>query len=82
MTQVPPPLNDVCPGDVYQIDPGFEGNKAFSGCFFVVTEPRETFCQGYVQGLGADRYSTGGQAHICIQWEYLQKVGEAVWICG
>lgn len=77
----PPDLDQACPGLVFQIDPEFDGNKAFAGCFLVATEIKTWGVQGYVQALGETRSERGGLAYIRIKWEDIEFIGTAVWAC-
>ena len=70
-------------GSVVQLPPDFELNKAFGGCFFVITEVREDKVLGYVQGLGSSREEMGGQAYLFIARKMLEQchyVGHAGWV--
>jgi hypothetical protein len=66
-------------GAVLQISPDFE-NKAFAGCLLVVTQTYKWGVQGYVQALGEDRDTMGGQAYIRIKWEHVAYVGHVAWM--
>lgn len=44
-------------GQLMQLNPETVENKAFAGCIFVVTEPKNFGAQGYVQDLGTARKS-------------------------
>lgn len=71
----------VAVGDVVQLDPVTTRNRAFAACFMIVTEPKPWGAQGYVQALGTNRKSTGGQAYYRAQWsEMSQPIGKAEWI--
>jgi hypothetical protein len=69
------------PGDVVQISPDLE-NQCFAGCMMVVTEPKNFGAQGYVQALGDDRETIGGQAYIRVNWADMEFVGRAEWVVG
>ncbi len=68
-------------GDVVQINPDAVGNKAFSACMLVVTEPKAWGCQGYVQALGEARDEAGGLAFMRLTWAEMEFVGRAEWVC-
>lgn len=68
------------PGDIFQINPNFSGNRAFAGCFLVATEIKAWGVMGYVQALGESRAERGGQAFIRIEWENIEPVGRAAWM--
>lgn len=72
-------VRDVQPGDVVQITPEWEVNKAFAACLVVVSEVKSWGIQGYVQALGT-REEMGGQAYIRVKWEDLELVGAAYWV--
>lgn len=67
---------------VVQINPTSCENKAFASCMLTVTEIKSWGVMGYVQSLGSDRTTTGGQAYILLKWENMEYVGEAVWVVG
>lgn len=72
---------ELKPGDVMQLDPYNTKNKAFSACFFVVTEPKAFGAQGYVQALGKTRDETGGLAYYRADWEEMDgPIGTAIWM--
>ena len=69
-------------GQVVQINPETVGNKAFAGCFMVVTEPKSWGAQGYVQALG-DRERPGGRAYYRAKWEEMEPISStAEWIAA
>jgi len=65
-------------GTVVQLNPQTVQNKAFSGCFMVVSEPKAFGAQGYVQALGT-REEAGGQAYYRANFEEMEVVGRAQW---
>lgn len=67
-------------GDIVQLNPNTVRNKAFSGCFMTVTEPKNWGAQGYVQALGENRETSGGRAYYRAEWEEMEFVGQAEWI--
>ena len=67
-------------GDVVQLNPDTIGNRAFAGCFLVVTELKAFGCQGYVQALGNSRDTQGGQAYLRPRWVDMEFVGHAQWV--
>lgn len=69
-------------GMVVQLNPETVRNQAFAACFMVVTEPKSFGAQGYVQGLGKDRESWGGQAFYSARWEEMEPIGMAEWVAG
>ncbi len=68
------------PGDIVQLNPETVRNKAFTGCMMVITEPKSFGAQGYVQSLGDNRDTPGGQAYYRATWKEMEKVGRAEWI--
>jgi len=70
---------ELQPGDVVQLDPDTTRNKAFAGCFLVVTEPKAFGCMGYVQALGETRDMRGMQAYYRPSWDEMEFVGHATW---
>jgi hypothetical protein len=70
-------------GDIVQLNPKTVGNKAFAGCYMTVTDSYDWGAQGYVQALGEDRETMGGQAYYRAKWEEMEHTeGGAVWIMG
>lgn len=68
-------------GDVLQINPEWEVNRAFAGCFVVVDGVRAWGVTGYVQCLGASRSEPGTVAPIRVEWADLEPTGgKAAWI--
>lgn len=67
-------------GHVVQLDPFTVGNKAFAGCFMLVTEPKPWGAQGFVQALGPDRETPGGHAYYRASWDEMEPVGRAAWV--
>jgi hypothetical protein len=68
-------------GQIMQLSPVATRNRAFSGCLFIVTEPKSWGAQGYVQALGASREESGGQAYYRATWEEMDPTGgAAVWV--
>lgn len=65
---------------VVQLNPETVRNKAFAGCFMVVTEPKAFGAQGFVQALGENRDTMGGQAYYRAHWDEMEVVGQAVWV--
>lgn len=47
---------------------------------FVLTEDKGSRAMGYVQALGENRSEMGGRAYIFIDWEFIEYVGQAVWV--
>ena len=66
-------------GALVQLNPETVGNKMFSACIMVVTEPEGFGAQGYVQGLGTNGHA-GGQAYYRAKWEEMELVGMAEWV--
>lgn len=66
-------------GQLVQLNPETVGNKMFSACIMVVTEPKAWGAQGYVQALGKDG-EPGGQAYYRAKWDEMEPVGAAEWI--
>ncbi len=71
---------DLEPGDVVQLDPETCRNRAFAGCFLLVTEPKSFGCQGYVQGVGDTNDEAGSQFYYRPDWDEMEFVGHAVWM--
>lgn len=69
------------PGDLVQLNPDTVGNKMFTGCIMVVTEPKAFGAQGYVQALGKDG-GPGGQAYYRPTWDEMELVGHAEWVAA
>jgi hypothetical protein len=66
-------------GEIVQLGPA-PGNRAFAFCLMVVDEVRPWGVQGYVQALGDQRDSVGGQAYFRATWEEIEPTGgKAVW---
>ena len=63
------------PNEIMQLNPQTVGNRAFAGCLFVVTEPKSWGAMGYVQALGENRDTPGGQAYYRAQWEEMEPTG-------
>lgn len=63
-------------GDVVQLDPDKTKNRAFIGCFLVVTEVKEWGIQGYVPVPGA------GLAFYRADYGTFEKIGKAVWFAS
>lgn len=69
------------PGEIVQLNPIKTRNRAFAGCFMVITEPKPWGAQGYVQALGPDRVTVGGQAYYRAKWDEMElTLGTAPWI--
>ena len=70
-------------GDVVQLNPETTENKAFAGCFMVISEVKTWGVQGYVQSLGDTRDKMGGQAYIRANFGSFESTGgRAVWLIG
>jgi hypothetical protein len=67
-------------GELVQLNPDTVRIKAFAGCFMVVTEPKAFGAEGFVQVLGADRYTPGGQAYYRAHWDEMEWVGVAKFV--
>ena len=65
-------------GWLVQLNPQTVINKAFGGCFMVVTDSKTWGAQGYVQGLG-DRDAPGGLAYYRATWDEMELCGVARW---
>ena len=68
-------------GQIVQLNPETVGNRMFSGCLMIVTEPKSWGAQGYVQSLGEDG-KPGGQAYYRAQWEEMELAGRAEWVAA
>lgn len=68
--------------DIVQLDPETTLNKAFAGCFMVVTEVKNWGVQGYVQALGTrSDQADGGQAYYRAETGSFKGTGgKAVWV--
>lgn len=66
------------PGEIVQISPDFESNRAFAGCLVVVSETKQWGAQGYVQGVGESREKMGGRYYIRLNWEDMEPTGGTV----
>lgn len=67
-------------GDVVQLNPFTCGNKAFGGCFMVVTDPKAFGAQGYIQALGPSRDVMGSVAYYRANWDEMELIGPASWV--
>lgn len=68
-------------GDVVQLSPEATGNRAFAGCFLVVTDVYSWGVQGYVPNLGESRDTPGGLAYYRAEWATVEPTGgKAVWL--
>lgn len=67
--------SEMRPGDIVQLSPETCGNKAFGGCMMVVAEPKPWGAQGFVQALGEDRETMGGQAYYRARWDEMEPTG-------
>lgn len=65
--------------DVVQLNPETVGNKAFAGCFMVITEAKSWGAQGYIQGVG-EVNEAGGQYYYRARHEEMVKIGKATWV--
>jgi hypothetical protein len=66
-------------GAVVQISPDYP-NKAFAGCMLVVTEVFPSWgIKGYVQALGENRDTFGGQAYLRLKESDYVYVGKTNW---
>lgn len=72
------PNTPLKPGNLVQLNPETVGNKMFTACFMVVTEPKPFGAQGYVQMTGKDG-QPGGQAYYRAPWHEMELVGHAEW---
>ena len=68
-------------GELVQLNPETVGNKMFTACIMVVTEPKAWGAQGYVQALGHDG-KPGGQAYYRAKWDEMEPVGNAEWVAA
>lgn len=71
---------DLAVGAVVQLNPDTVKNRAFAGCFMVVSEPKPWGAQGYIQAVGEDRATPGPVAYYRARWEEMEWVGMATWI--
>jgi hypothetical protein len=68
-------------GEVVQLNPETVKNKAFAGCFLIVTEPKAFGCQGYVEALGSDQVcSFLERAYYRPTWDEMEVIGMAEWM--
>lgn len=71
----------VVAGDVVQLSPEHTGNRAFAGCFMVVTDVYSWGVQGYVPDLGKSQNEEGGLAYYRAEWATVEPTGgKAVWL--
>ncbi len=70
--------NRFLKGTVVQLDPETVENKAFAGCFMVITDPKPWGAQGYIQTIGS-RDQPGMQASYRATFEEMEYVGQSVW---
>lgn len=69
-------------GEIVQLNPETVKNKAFGGCFMVVSEPKGFGAQGYVQAFGT-RDEVGGQAYYRASYDEMEPVNAfACWLVG
>lgn len=73
---------EITAGCIVQLSPIDTENKAFAGCFLVVTEVYSWGVQGYVQALGENKDTSGGQAYYRAKNGTFELVGVAEWIIG
>lgn len=73
---------DLEVGTVVQLNPETVRNKAFAGCFMVVSDPKPFGAQGYIQGIGENRDTPAGQAYYRAHWDEMELVGYAHWMVG
>lgn len=67
-------------GEVVQLNPETTRNRAFAGCFMVVTELKSFGAQGYIPAVGSTNEETGDQYFYRARWEEMEPVGFAEWI--
>jgi len=72
---------DIKKGDLVQLNPETVGNKMFTACIMVITEPKPWGAQGYVQAFGVEG-GRGGQAYYRAKWEEMELVGHAEWVAA
>ena len=72
---------DLKPGDVVQFNPMTVGNRAFAGCFAIVTELREWGALVGAPGFGT-RDEFGGTAYYRAKWDEIEFVGRAAFVPG
>lgn len=70
---------DLKVNTVVQLNPHSISNKAFGGCFMIITEPKGFGAQGYVQAIG-DMDAPGGQAYYRANWDEMEYIGQAEWV--
>jgi len=66
---------------IVQLDPEKTDNKAFAGCFLIVTERRPWGVVGYIQGVG-DRNGRGGVFWYRAARGTYKLCGHAEWTIG
>lgn len=70
-------------GDILQLSPHDTDNRAFAGCFLVVTDTYGWGVQGYVPDIGKSRDTEGGIAYYRAEWATVEPTGgKAVWSVG
>jgi hypothetical protein len=72
-------MSEEVVGAVVQLDPFKTENKAFAGCFMVVTQLFPWGVQGYIQGVGTTQNKAGGQAYYRARSGTFELIGKAVW---
>lgn len=66
-------------GSVVQLAP-WCGNKAFAACLMIVDEVKSFGAVGYIQAIGENRHTQGGQAFYRAPWEEMLYIGEAAFV--
>lgn len=64
-------------GDVVQLNPFTCENKAFGGCFMIVTDPAGYGAEGFIQDIGPHRNSLGSCAYYRAKFEEMEYIGHA-----
>lgn len=71
---------DLKKGQLVQLNPRLVGNKSLTKCIMVITECKEWGAQGYIQTVGTNRDTPGGQVYYRAAWEEMEVVGRAEWV--
>lgn len=69
-------------GEIVQLDPATVRNRAFAGCFMVVSEPKAFGAQGYIQPIGENRDTPAeGWCYYRANWDEMERTGgRVVWM--
>lgn len=76
------PTTPLAVGEIVQLDPATVRNRAFAGCFMVVTEVKSFGAQGYIQPIGPSMdMPADGWAYYPAHWDEMEQTGgRVVWM--